>query len=124
MHVDATAPDPRGVLAAFGVTGGVTAYVEVAGGWSNRVWRLATTQGAFAVKELRNAWGEPRWLEWLDEGWRVERAAIVAGIAAPEPVPAADGGCLAHVDRADGSAAVPVRQIGRASCRERVLMPV
>ena len=109
MHVDATAPDPRGVLAAFGVTGGVTAYVEVAGGWSNRVWRLATTQGAFAVKELRNAWGEPRWLEWLDEGWRVERAAIVAGIAAPEPVPAADGGCLAHVDRADGSAAVPVR---------------
>ena len=39
---------------------------------------------AYAVKELRNAWGEPRWLEWLDEGWRLENACLanVGGDAA------------------------------------------
>jgi aminoglycoside phosphotransferase (APT) family kinase protein len=97
------------VLAAFGLAGEVTAYAEVSGGWSNRVWRLSTSRGDYAVKELRNAWGEPRWLEWLAEGWRVERAAIDAGIAAPEPVPAPDGGCVLDVERADGSGTAPVR---------------
>jgi Ser/Thr protein kinase RdoA (MazF antagonist) len=97
------------VLAAFGLAGEVTAYAEVSGGWSNRVWRLATTQGTYAVKELRNAWGEPRWLEWLAEGWRVEQAAIGAGIAAPPPVPAPDGGCVVEVPRSDGSGTAPVR---------------
>lgn len=103
------APDPRAVLAAFGLPGAVTAYAEVSGGWSNRVWRLSTTHGDLAVKELRNAWGEPRWLDWLAEGWRVERAAIDAGIAAPAPVPAPDGGCLAEVPRVDCSGTAPVR---------------
>lgn len=105
----ADAPDPARVLRAFGLRGEVTAYDEVGGGWSNRVLRLRTTDGDYAVKELRNAWGEPRWLDWLAEGWRVERAALAAGIAAPEPVPAPDGGCAAHVRRADGSGEAPVR---------------
>jgi Ser/Thr protein kinase RdoA (MazF antagonist) len=106
---DLPAPDARAVLAEFGLPGAVTAYAEVSGGWSNRVWRLSTTDGDYAVKELRNAWGEPRWLDWLAEGWRVERAAIDAGIAAPAPVPARDGGCLAEVPRADGPGTAPVR---------------
>jgi Ser/Thr protein kinase RdoA (MazF antagonist) len=87
----------------------VVASQGISGGWSNRVWRLATTQGTYAVKELRNAWGEPRWLEWLAEGWRVEQAAIAAGIAAPPPVPAPDGGCVVEVPRSDGSGSAPVR---------------
>jgi aminoglycoside phosphotransferase (APT) family kinase protein len=107
--IPSDAPDPRAVLRAFGLAGEVTAYAEVSGGWSNRVWRLSTTGGDYAVKELRNAWGEPRWLDWLAEGWRLERAALAAGIAAPEPVMAPDGGCLLDVERADGSGAAPVR---------------
>ena len=107
---DLDAPDPAAVLAAFGERGEVTAYAEVSGGWSNRVWRLSTTRGDFAVKELRNAWGEPRWREWLAEGWRLELAARDAGVAVPEPVAnPVSGEALAYVDRTDGSGPVPVR---------------
>ncbi|MFC6237765.1 phosphotransferase [Longivirga aurantiaca] len=102
-------PDPRGVLEAFALPGEPTAYVEVAGGWSNLVLRLTTTHGDYAVKELRNAWGEPRWLDWLAEGWRLETACAAAGVPVPEPVPAPDGGCLAWVPSTDGGADVPVR---------------
>ncbi|MDA8435905.1 MAG: phosphotransferase [Actinomycetales bacterium] len=107
--VPADAPDPRAVLAAFGLPGEPVAVTEVEGAWSNRVLRLRTTEGDYAVKELRNAWGEPRWREWLDEGWRLELAALEAGVAVPEPVRTADGGCLAHVPRSDRSRDVPVR---------------
>lgn len=101
--------DPRAVLAAFDLPGVPTSSVEVEGGWSNRVLRLSTTHGDYAVKELRNAWGEPRWLEWLDEGWRLENACAEAGIAIPEPAATPDGGCLAYVATAGDGEAVPVR---------------
>jgi Ser/Thr protein kinase RdoA (MazF antagonist) len=98
------------VLAAFGERGEVTAYAEVAGGWSNRVWRVSTPRGDYAVKELRNAWGEPRWREWLAEGWRLELAAREAGVAMPEPLAnPATGDPLAYVERCDGSGEAPVR---------------
>ena len=104
------APEPAAVLAAFGEPGDVTAYDEVAGGWSNRVWRLTTTRGDYAVKELRNAWGEPRWRDWLAEGWRLELAACAAGVAMPDPVAnPATGEALAYVVRSDGSGEAPVR---------------
>ena len=104
------APEPAAVLAAFGEPGEVTAYDEVSGGWSNRVWRLTTTHGEYAVKELCNPWGEPRWQEWLAEGWRLELAARTAGVALPEPVPnPATGEALAYVTRSDGSGQAPVR---------------
>jgi Ser/Thr protein kinase RdoA (MazF antagonist) len=97
-------PDAAAVLAAFGLPGEPVDVAEVAGGWSNAVWRVGTADGSYAVKALRNAWGEPRWLEWLAEAWRVERAALTAGIPMPEPlvVPGADG-CVAWVE------GVPVR---------------
>jgi Ser/Thr protein kinase RdoA (MazF antagonist) len=94
---------------AFGLRGHATSYVEVEGAWSNRVLRLDTTAGRFAVKELRNPWGEPRWAEWLEESWRLERAVVGAGVAVPEPVPAPDGGCFVDVARCDGVGTVPVR---------------
>jgi Ser/Thr protein kinase RdoA (MazF antagonist) len=98
------------VLAAFGEPGEVTAYAEVAGGWSNRVWRLTTTRGDYAVKELRNAWGEPRWLEWLAEGWRLELAARAGGVAMPEPIAnRRTGQPTAYVARSEGSGEAPVR---------------
>ncbi len=103
-------PDPGEVLAAFGMPGEATAYVEVAGGWSNQVLRLSTTHGDYAVKVLRNAWGEPRWREWLAEAWRLELAALGAGVAMPVPVRSpSTGSCLADVARSDGSGEVAVR---------------
>jgi fructosamine-3-kinase len=104
------APDPHAVLSAFGVGGDVTTYVEVAGGWSNRVFRLSGTHGDLAVKQVRNAWGEPRWRDWLAEGWRLELAARAAGVLAPEPVAVpGSGACVAEVARRDAAGTVPVR---------------
>ena len=96
-------------MAAFGLPGTPTSYAEVDGAWSNRVLRLRTSDGDYAVKELRNPWGEPRWAQWLGESWRLERAAAAAGVAMPEPVPARDGTCWTPVERADGAGTVPVR---------------
>jgi hypothetical protein len=81
------APSPAAILAAFGVSGRVTAMVPVADAWSNRVYRLSTDLGSYAVKELLNPRREPRWLDWLDAAWRFELAAQAAGVAIPVPVP-------------------------------------
>ena len=94
------APDPAAVIAAFGLPGPVTGWEPVGGAWSNRVYRLDAGGRRYAVKEMRNPWGEPRWQEWLAESWSFEQQAIAAGVAAPQPVPnPADGGCLAWVRR-------------------------
>ncbi len=103
------APDPRAVMSAFGLPGAPTSYIEVDGAWSNRVLRLRTTHGTYAVKELRNPWGEPRWAQWLDESWQLEVAALAAGVSMPLPVPAPDGACFIDVERVDGAGEVPVR---------------
>lgn len=97
------------MLAAFGLDGSATGFAEVGGGWSNRVFRLETGRGAFAVKEVRNPWLIPHWEDWLAEAWAFELRGIAAGIAAPAPVVnPATGGCLARVSL-DGGEAVPVR---------------
>jgi aminoglycoside phosphotransferase (APT) family kinase protein len=104
------APAPEAISAAFGLPGSVLSMTAVAGAWSNRVYRLETSQATFAVKEMRNPWADERWQEWLAEAWNFERRALAAGVPAPEPVPSAvDGGCLAWVDRADAGVPVPVR---------------
>ncbi len=106
----ADAPDPTSVLTAFGLPGSPVSLVEVDGAWSNRVFRLTTSTGVYAVKELRNHWGEPRWLDWLAESWRLELAVVAAGVGVPSPVaPVASSGCVAFADRADLSSQVPVR---------------
>ena len=96
-------------MAAFGLAGTATSYVEVEGAWSNRVLLLRTSDGDYAVKELRNPWGERRWAQWLGESWRLEQAAAAAGVEMPEPVPARDGTCFTAVERADRCGTVPVR---------------
>lgn len=104
------APDPAAVLAAFALPGDAVEMVPTSGAWSNRVYRLATDRGDFAVKELRNPWADPGWLEWLDAAWRFEQTPFAAGISMPEPIPnPSDGSCLAWVFQRRGSARVPVR---------------
>ena len=102
-------PDPRAVLAAFGRGGEVASYEPVEGGWSNRVLRLRTDRDDLAVKEIRNPWGVEAWRGWLDEGWRLERAALAAGVAGAPPLVRPDGGCLVEVQRVDGSGSAFVR---------------
>jgi Ser/Thr protein kinase RdoA (MazF antagonist) len=80
-------PDPGSVLRTFALGREVVSMEPVPGAWSNRVYRLTTDTGQFAVKQLLNPWRDPRWAEWLDEAWRFERAAFLAGVAMPEPVP-------------------------------------
>ncbi|HEY1675153.1 MAG TPA: aminoglycoside phosphotransferase family protein [Streptosporangiaceae bacterium] len=105
------APDPTAVIEAFGLPGPVTGWEPVGGAWSNRVYRLDAGGRRYAVKEMRNPWGDPRWQEWLAEAWSFEQQAIAAGVGAPRPVPnPADGTCLAWVRRSPSSQPSPGRQ--------------
>lgn len=67
--------------------------VRVHGGFANRVYRLDTDQGSFAVKEL-NLLDRP-WSYRVDDVFRFERAAFAAGIPMPEPI-SADRNTLVH----------------------------
>jgi aminoglycoside phosphotransferase (APT) family kinase protein len=60
--------------------------VRVHGGFANRMYRLDTDQGSFAVKELNVA--DRRWAYSVEDVFRFERAAFAAGIPMPEPISA------------------------------------
>lgn len=60
--------------------------VRVHGGFANRVYRLDTDHGSFAVKELNLAGRGPDYHP--EDVFRFERAAFAAGIPMPEPVSA------------------------------------
>jgi hypothetical protein len=66
---------------------------RVRGKSSNRLCRLDTDQGSFAVKEL-NLVGR-RWTYHADDVFRFEQAAFAAGIPMPQPI-SADPGVLVH----------------------------
>ncbi len=83
--------------------------VPAAGAWSNRVYRLSTDLGSYAVKELLNPGREPSWLDSLHAAWRFELAAQAAGVAIPVPVPSPSGGCVAWVEQQGRAGPVPVR---------------
>lgn len=55
-------------------------------GFANRMYRLDTDQGSFAVKELNPV--DRRWAYHVEDGFRFERAAFAAGIPMPEPISA------------------------------------
>lgn len=63
----------------------VRPMTRVPGKASNRVYRLDTDQGSFAVKELDVDRG---WEYRFDDVFRLEMAAFEAGIAMPEPISA------------------------------------
>jgi aminoglycoside phosphotransferase (APT) family kinase protein len=60
--------------------------IRVHGGFANRMYRLDTDQGAFAVKELNLV--DRRWTYHLEDVFNFERAAFAAGIPMPEPISA------------------------------------
>ncbi len=71
------------LASALGLSGGVASWESVGGAWSNRLSRVVTTDGEYAVKELLNPWDDPLWLEWLDEASHFEQACLAAGVRAP-----------------------------------------
>lgn len=60
--------------------------VRIDGGYANRLYRLETDKGSFAVKELNLA--DRRESYRLEDVFRFERAAFAAGIPMPEPISA------------------------------------
>lgn len=58
--------------------------VRVGGGFANRMYRLDTDQGSFAVKELNVV--DRRTAYRGEDVFRFERAAFAAGIPMPEPI--------------------------------------
>ncbi|MFD3403638.1 phosphotransferase family protein [Kribbella sp. NPDC058693] len=60
--------------------------IRVHGGYANRMYRLDTDQGSFAVKELNLV--DRRWAYRLGDVFRFESAAFAAGIPMPEPISA------------------------------------
>ncbi|GAA1626370.1 phosphotransferase family protein [Catellatospora bangladeshensis] len=67
--------------------------IRVHGGFANRMYRLDTEQGSFAVKELNLA--DRRRSYRAEDVFRFERAAFAVGIPMPEPI-AAGHGTLVH----------------------------
>jgi len=71
--------------------------VAVEGGLLNRMWRLDTSTGTYAVKQLAHT--DPAARSDYRRSYEVEVAAIDAGLAIPKPVPnPLDGGPLADLD--------------------------
>ncbi len=60
--------------------------IRVHGGFANRMYRLDTDQGSFAVKELNLV--DRRWAYRVEDVFRFERADFAAGIPMPEPISA------------------------------------
>lgn len=66
---------------------------RVHGGFANRMYRLDTDQGSYAVKELNLL--DRRWAYHVEDVFRFEREAFAAGIPMPEPI-SADRHALVH----------------------------
>lgn len=64
----------------------IAPMTRVHGGYANRMYRLDTDQGSFAVKELNLA--DRRSTYHVEDVFRFERAAFAAGIPMPEPISA------------------------------------
>jgi aminoglycoside phosphotransferase (APT) family kinase protein len=60
--------------------------IRVHGGFANRMYRLDTDDGSFAVKEVNLV--DRRWDHHFEDVFRFERAAFAAGIPMPEPISA------------------------------------
>jgi len=103
-------PSARAVATLFALGDPIGPMAPVGRARSNRVFRVRTEGGTFAVKEILNPWSEPRWEEDLQAAWAFELRAAEAGISMPLPVAnPEEGGCLGWVPRLGGGAEAPVR---------------
>ncbi len=85
------------VCRAFALGRPLTRGRRVHGGYLNRVWRLDTERGAYAVKLLNPRYHDPVHRRQYLESVELECAALAAGLPVPCPVEAAGGGWLAQL---------------------------
>ena len=99
--------DPARLAEAFALGRPQGPLAPVPGAWSNRLWRLETEQGRFAIKELRGLAAAGGWPDRLQVAMTVEQAAWTAGtIPMAEPMTAVgSGGWLAEVATTAGERA-------------------
>src|SRR4051812_7461253 len=62
-------------------------------GGHNRMWRLQTSSGAWAMKEVRRDLPPS-----IERSFGIECEAVARGVPAPEPSPSTEGNVYAHVD--------------------------
>ena len=97
------------VCELFDLGAPIGAPTAVSGGLTNRLWRVTTTNGVFAVKQMNRDPDRADYVAWFDRAFTLEQAAFRAGIPMPRPVPVAStGGCLGELQLAD-TGAITVR---------------
>jgi Ser/Thr protein kinase RdoA (MazF antagonist) len=76
------------------------------------MWRLDTSRGSFAIKDLSRDWSNADYAGWYERAFRVELAAFDAGVPMPRPVAVASNGhCIAEIPAAgDHPATVRVHE--------------
>jgi hypothetical protein len=93
----------RAICEIFDLGAPSSAPEPVTGGLTNRLWRLETASGPFAVKEMNRDPDRTDYIAWFDRAFTLEQAAFQAGIPMPRPVPvAASGRCLGELPRPNG----------------------
>src|SRR5581483_11273489 len=93
-------PDAHAVADAFGLGEPLEPMTPIGGGLTNRIWRLVTSHGVYAVKQMAPVMKRASLIEWTERAFDLERAAIANGVDAPIPVPAcATGRCLTELPR-------------------------
>ncbi len=90
------ASDVRAICGVFDLGDPIAAPTAVNGGLVNRMWRVETTRGAFAVKEMNLGLND--FEASLPRAFRLEQAAFAAGVPMPRPIPVAGTGrCCADI---------------------------
>ncbi len=90
-----TPPDATALARAFGLGAPLTPAEWMTSGWGghNQLWRLTTSHGRWAIKEVgRDLSLDP------DESLALELAAYAGGIPMPRPIPTTSGTCFAVLD--------------------------
>ena len=96
-------PDPKLICDAFDLGEPLAEMTPVAGGLTNRLARLETSRGTFAIKTMNRDPAFVGYDDWIERAFRVESAACAAGISMPQPIAvAATGICLAECPNPDG----------------------
>ena len=85
----------RALCALFDLGAPGAAPTAVAGGLTNRLWRLETERGIFAVKQMNRDFDRVDYVDWFERAFALEQACFAAGVPMPRPLPvAATGRCL------------------------------
>lgn len=99
-------PDPRAVADAFGLGRPIGPAVAAARGELGRIWRLETTTGTWAVKEIFAPGTETA----ARADVAFQEAALAAGVPMPRPIVGPGEAVLAQVEAPDRRTTVRVYQ--------------